>query len=137
MTSEQVAETGSSDGCQGVDTCICPRATICADNLTSMILLTISRCVAWFDYPLYMLLFLSKTHNLNNFLQKVSWLVVYVHMCNVFVSMWCLGDREKMKMMMKLGCAFCYSSVSKMPKSTLTSHISVSSTDNAWNVYQL
>ena len=81
MTSEQVAETGLSDGCQGVDTCICPRATICADDLTSMILLTISRCVAWFDYPLYMLLFLSKTHNLNNFLQKVSWLVVYVHMC--------------------------------------------------------
>ena len=71
MTSEQVAEIGLSDGCQdGLETCICPRATICADNVTSMVLLTISRCLAWFDYPLYMILFFSKCHNLNNYLQN-------------------------------------------------------------------
>ena len=69
MTSEQVAATGYSTGCQGTETCICPRPTICADDIPSMIFLTISRCCAFFDYPLYMLLFLSKTHNLNNFLQ--------------------------------------------------------------------
>ena len=28
------------------------------------------RCPAWFDYPLYMCLFLSKCNNLNNYLQK-------------------------------------------------------------------
>lgn len=69
MTSDQVAATGYSTGCQGTKTCICPRPTICADDIPSMIFLTISRCCAFFDYPLYMLLFLSKTHNLNNFLQ--------------------------------------------------------------------
>ncbi|KAL7547366.1 hypothetical protein ACHAWF_010683 [Thalassiosira exigua] len=46
--------------------------TICADDLISMIFLTIARCTAWFDYPLYMLLFLSKANNLNNFLQKTA-----------------------------------------------------------------
>ena len=70
MPSDMVAETPWSDGCIDMDTCICPRETICADDLVSMILLTISRCSAWFDYPLYMCLFLSKCNNLNNYLQK-------------------------------------------------------------------
>jgi hypothetical protein len=35
-----------------------------------MIFLTLARASAWFDYPLYMLLFLTKARNLNNFLQK-------------------------------------------------------------------
>ena len=35
-----------------------------------MIFLTLARCSAFFDYPLYVLLFLSKTRNLNNYLQK-------------------------------------------------------------------
>lgn len=52
MTSAQVAEMPWSSGCQGIDTCICPRETICADDLLSMIFLTIARCSAWFDYPL-------------------------------------------------------------------------------------
>ena len=70
MTTDMVAETDWSDGCIGMDSCICPRETICADDLTSMILLTIARCSAWFDYPLYMCLFLSKANNLNTYLQK-------------------------------------------------------------------
>ena len=72
MNSEQVAAMGYSKGCQGVQTCICPRETICADDLLSMIFLTIARASAWFSYPLYMLLFLSKANNLNNFLQTTA-----------------------------------------------------------------
>ena len=51
---------------------ICPRETICADSIASMIYLTIARCSAWFDYPLYMVLFLSKCDNLNNLMQRTS-----------------------------------------------------------------
>ena len=72
MNSEQVAAMGYSSGCQGVQTCICPRETICADDALSMIFLTIARASAWFSYPLYMLLFLSKANNLNNFLQTTA-----------------------------------------------------------------
>jgi hypothetical protein len=53
-----------------MDSCICPRESICADDFSSMVLLTLARCSAWFDYPLYMCLFLSKCSNLNNYLQK-------------------------------------------------------------------
>lgn len=70
MTSKEVAETPWSSGCRrGLETCICPRETICADDLLSMVFLTIARCSAWFDYPLYMGLFLSKCDNLNGFMQ--------------------------------------------------------------------
>jgi len=67
-----VATTPWSDGCQGLKSCICPRETVCADDLLSMIFLTIARSSAWFDYPLYMLLFMSKANNLNNFLQHTA-----------------------------------------------------------------
>lgn len=72
MPSSEVAKMPWSNGCIGVNTCICPRETICADDLLSMIFLTIARASAWFDYPLYMLLFLSKANNLNNFLQTTA-----------------------------------------------------------------
>ncbi|KAL9183809.1 hypothetical protein ACHAXT_004665 [Thalassiosira profunda] len=73
MPTEQVAETPWSSGCKnGLGSCICPRETICADDLLSMIFLTIARASAWFNYPLYMLLFLSKANNLNQFLQKTA-----------------------------------------------------------------
>ena len=72
MPSAMVAETPWSDGCQGLPSCICPRETLCADDLISMVFLTIARSTAWFDYPLYMLLFLSKANNLNNFLQRTA-----------------------------------------------------------------
>lgn len=49
MPTEMVAETPWSDGCQGdLESCICPRETICADDVLSMILLTISRCSGMF-----------------------------------------------------------------------------------------
>jgi hypothetical protein len=71
MPTDMVAETPWSDGCaDNLQSCICPRETICADDLTTMILLTIARCSAWFDYPLYMCLFLSKCNSINNYLQK-------------------------------------------------------------------
>lgn len=73
MPSSEIAKMPWSNGCIGtVKTCICPRETICADDLLSMIFLTIARASAWFDYPLYMLLFLSKCSNLNNFLQSTA-----------------------------------------------------------------
>ena len=72
MSSDMIAQQPWSDGCKGIGTCICPRETICADDLLSMIFLTIARASAWFSYPLYMLLFLSKANNLNNFLQTTA-----------------------------------------------------------------
>lgn len=72
MPSDQIASMPWSNGCQGIDSCICPRETICADDMLSMIFLTIARSSAWFNYPLYMLLFMSKANNLNHFLQKTA-----------------------------------------------------------------
>lgn len=67
MTSAEVEEIGISPGCEnGLEHCICPRETICATNTLSIVLLTIARASAYFDYPLYMMMFLSKAHNLNN-----------------------------------------------------------------------
>jgi hypothetical protein len=72
MTSAEVAKIGiAPEGCQdGMSRCICPRTTVCATNLVSLILLTIARCSAIFDYPLYMMMFFSKCHNLNNILRR-------------------------------------------------------------------
>ena len=68
MTSTQIADIGSApDGCEGgLERCICPRETICATDTISIVLLTLARCSAFFDYPLYMMMFLSKCHNINN-----------------------------------------------------------------------
>lgn len=70
IPTETVAIMPFSNGCVGLNSCICTRETICADDLLSMIFLTIARATAFFNYPLYMLLFLSKANNLNNFLQR-------------------------------------------------------------------
>mmetsp|Transcript_19662 Transcript_19662/g.27645 ORF Transcript_19662/g.27645 Transcript_19662/m.27645 type:complete len:732 (+) Transcript_19662:212-2407(+) len=56
--------------CVGIQHCICPRRSVCADDLLSMILLTIARGSAFFDYPLYVLLFISKANNLRNSLDQ-------------------------------------------------------------------
>ena len=49
MLTDMVAEMPWSDGCKDdLDSCICPRETICADDVLSMILLTISRCSGMF-----------------------------------------------------------------------------------------
>lgn len=69
--SEDVAQQPFSDGCaNGMESCICPRRTICADDAWSMVLLVLARCSVFFDYPLYMMLFLSKAHNINNALRR-------------------------------------------------------------------
>ena len=73
MPSDMVATMPWSSGCQdGLKTCICPRETICADNVLRMVFLTIARCSAWFDYPLYMVLFLSKCDNLVSTSREVT-----------------------------------------------------------------
>ena len=68
MSSAEIKDIGvASNGCEdGLDHCICPRETICATNILSITLLTLARCSAYFDYPLYMMMFLSKCHNINN-----------------------------------------------------------------------
>ena len=71
MTSAQIAEIGIAPGCEGsLDRCISPRATVCATNTLSIILLALARCSAFFDYPLYMMMFLSKCHNINNICRR-------------------------------------------------------------------
>ena len=71
MSSEEVAEGGITPGCKdGLERCICPRETICATDKLSIILLTLARSSVFFDYPLYMMMFLSKAHNLNNHMRR-------------------------------------------------------------------
>ena len=71
MTSAEVAEMGIAPGCEGgLTSCICPRITICATDTLSIVLLILARCSAFFDYPLYMMMFLSKAHNLNNHMRR-------------------------------------------------------------------
>lgn len=55
---------------QDIGVCICPRETVCVKNIASLFFLAFSRLSAYFDYPLYMLLFLSKAHNLRGYLQR-------------------------------------------------------------------
>ena len=53
-----------------ISICICPRNTVCVKDVKSLIFLGLARCSAYFDYPLYMVLFLSKAHNLRGVLQR-------------------------------------------------------------------
>ena len=69
--------TGWSGGiaCIGTDStpmpiCICPHEAVCVKNWQSLIFLAFARLSAYFDYPLYVLLFLSKAHNLRGALQR-------------------------------------------------------------------
>jgi predicted ferric reductase len=48
--------------------CICLRETICVNNWMSLIFLVFARSSAYFDYTLYMLLFLTKARNLRKWL---------------------------------------------------------------------
>ena len=50
--------------------CICPRETVCVRRYASLVFLACSRLSAYFDYPLYVILFLSKAHNLRGILQR-------------------------------------------------------------------
>ncbi len=72
MTTAEVEEIEiAPEGCEdGLEHCICPRETICATNTYSIVLLALARCSAFFDYPLYMMMFLSKCHNINNICRR-------------------------------------------------------------------
>lgn len=71
MTSAEIAAIGIVPGCEdGLEHCICPRETICATNTLSVVLLALARCSAFFDYPLYMMMILTKCHNINNLLRR-------------------------------------------------------------------
>ena len=71
MTTAEVAEVGVAPGCDdGLERCICPRETICATDKLSIILLALARSSVFFDYPLYMMMFLSKSQNINNHLRR-------------------------------------------------------------------
>ena len=50
--------------------CLCPRETVCATKWHEVAFLIFARASAYFDYPMYMLLFLSKCHNLRGFLYR-------------------------------------------------------------------
>ena len=50
--------------------CVCPRKTICARNWYSLLFLVLARSSAYADYPLYMVLFVSKAHNLRKWVSK-------------------------------------------------------------------
>ena len=72
MSSSEIAEIGiAPDGCDdGMEMCICLRETIYATDKLSMALLALARCSAFFDYPLYTMMFLSKAHNINNIFRR-------------------------------------------------------------------
>ena len=58
-------------GCDdGVESCICPRESICATNISQMIYLIIARGTIYLVYPFVILTFLTKARNLVALLQK-------------------------------------------------------------------
>ena len=50
----------NATGFEPMPICICPRETVCVKDVKSLVFLALARCSAYFDYPLCMLLFLSK-----------------------------------------------------------------------------
>lgn len=70
--------------------CICPRDTVCVTEWHEVIFLVLSRCSAYFDYPLYILLFLTKCHNLRGLLYRThlsEWLPLEeVHEIHTFAG---------------------------------------------------
>ena len=67
--------SGAKGGaCVGTPTeghlCLCPRETVCATKWHEVTFLVFARASAYFDYPMYMLLFLSKCHNLRGFIYR-------------------------------------------------------------------
>ena len=70
---EATAETEWSYGCQdGLESCLCARETTCADDVKSVIFLAIARSGVYYTYPLYMMLFFSKSKCLMTYLQTTA-----------------------------------------------------------------
>jgi hypothetical protein len=61
---------GESGEESGTGFCICPRKTVCAKTWESLLFLVFSRASAYFDYPLYVCLFMTKARNLTDALQR-------------------------------------------------------------------
>ena len=61
---------GESGQETGTGFCICPRKTVCAKTWESLLFLVFSRASAYFDYPLYVCLFMTKARNLTDALQR-------------------------------------------------------------------
>ena len=62
------SECSTPDFDPSLAACICPRKTVCAKNNMSIMFLVFSRASAYFDYPLYVILFVSKARNLQHVL---------------------------------------------------------------------
>jgi len=56
---------------------LCPRETVCAEEWYTIALLAVSRSSAYLNYPMMMLLFLSKTNHLRTLLQQ-TYLSIYI-----------------------------------------------------------
>jgi hypothetical protein len=77
-SSERASSSSSSSECSGeefdavtaIGVCICPRETVCVKVLSSLVFVMLSRLSAYFDYPMYVLLFISKAHNLRGVLSR-------------------------------------------------------------------
>ena len=65
-----------SDGiaCVGYSTagfvCVCPRETVCAREWYELLFLVFSRGSAYLDYPCYVMVFISKAHNLRSLMHR-------------------------------------------------------------------
>ena len=91
--SKRTFSSSSKRGCDdGLEYCICPRETVCATSKLYMILLVIARLLAFFDYPLYMMMFLSKAHNLNNVLRRtiLCWWIGFADMHHIHHLFGCI-----------------------------------------------
>jgi len=67
---EDIAQSEWSDGCQdGLQYCICPRETVCADRIVDLVYLGIARTSIYMVYPFLICLFLSKSNHLTAYLQ--------------------------------------------------------------------
>lgn len=58
-----------SGKCEHQGACVCPRDTVCAHNAFGLFCLAMAKGSTYLDYPLYMLMFLSMTRNINSWLQ--------------------------------------------------------------------
>lgn len=72
----KIAYSVNASECAGPDfdasliVCVCPRPTVCVHNNTELAFLVLSKLAANFAYPLYILLFLTKAHNLRSMLER-------------------------------------------------------------------
>ena len=74
-STDNSTDSNSTDG--GGRWGLCPRETVCAEEWYTLALLAVSRSSAYLNYPLMMLLFLSKANHLRTLLQQ-TYLSIYI-----------------------------------------------------------